>query len=54
MTIPGNVRNAAPATALPQSLCKSFVRERAYPLIESEYKNGEVQRSVLPTNTSRR
>ena len=46
----GNVQNAAPTTVLPLSLCKSFVHERAYPLIENEYKNGESQRSVLATN----
>jgi len=35
-------------------LCKTFVHERAYPLIENEYKNGESQRSVLATNSRRR
>src|SRR5260370_6411557 len=49
--MPGNVQNAAPATVFPLSLCKSFVHERAYPLIENEYKNGESQRSVLSTNS---
>ena len=44
--MPGNVQNAAPATVLPLSLSKSFVHERAYPLVENEYKNGESQRSV--------
>jgi len=39
---------------LPQSLCRTFVHERAYPLIENEYKNGESQRSVLATNSRRR
>ena len=52
--MPGSVLNAAPATVLPQSLCKTFVHERAYPLIENEYKNGESQRSVLATNSRRR
>ncbi len=52
--MPGNVQNAVPATVLPQSLCKSFVHERDYPLIENEYKNGESQRSVLATNSRRR
>jgi hypothetical protein len=51
--MPGNVQNAAPATVLPLSLCKSFVHERAYPLIENEYKNGESQRSVLATTVQR-
>lgn len=52
--MPGSVLNAAPVTVLPPSLCKSFVHERAYPLIENEYKNGESQRSVLATNSRRR
>lgn len=39
---------------LPLSLCKSFVHELAYPLIENEHKNGESQRSVLATNSRRR
>ena len=52
--MPGSVLNAAPVTVLPLSLCKSFVHERAYPLIENEYKNGESQRSVLATNSRRR
>ena len=52
--MPGNVLNAAPVTVLPLSLCKSFVHERAYPLMENEYKNGESQRSVLATNSRRR
>jgi hypothetical protein len=51
---PGSVQSAAPVTVLPLSLCKSFVHERAYPLIENEYKNGESQRSVLATNSRRR
>ena len=52
--MPGSVLNAAPVTVLPLSLCKSFVHERAYPLIENEYKNGESQRSVQATNSRRR
>ena len=52
--MPGSVLNAVPATVLPQSLCRTFVHERAYPLIENEYKNGESQRSVLATNSRRR
>ena len=52
--MPGSVQNAAPATVLPQSLCRAFVHERAYPLIENEYKNGESQRSVLATNSRKR
>lgn len=52
--MPGNVQNAAPSVVLPQSLCRSFVHERAYPLIENEYKNGESQRSVLATTSRKR
>ncbi len=52
--MPGSVQNAAPATVLPQSLCRAFVHERAYPLIENEYKNGESQRSVLATKSRKR
>ena len=36
--MPGNVLHAAPVTAIPLWLCKSFVHERAYP--QNEYKNG--------------
>ena len=52
--MPGNVHNAAPTTVLPQSLSRAFVHERAYPLIENEYKNGESQRSVLASNSHKR
>ncbi len=52
--MPGNVQNAAPSAVLPQSLSRSFVHERAYPLIENEYKNGESQRSVLATTSRKR
>ena len=52
--MPGSVQNAAPATVLPQSLCRAFTHERAYPLIENEYKNGESQRSVLAANSRKR
>ena len=52
--MPGSVLNATPATVPPQSLPRAFVHERAYPLIENEYKNGESQRSVLATNSRRR
>jgi phage-related protein len=52
--MPGNVQNAAPSTVLPQSLSRSFVHERAYPVIENEYKNGESQRSVLATTSRKR
>jgi len=52
--MPGSVENAAPSSVLPQSLCRAFMHERAYPLIENEYKNGESQRSVLATNSRKR
>ena len=52
--MPGSVQNAAPATVLPKSLCRAFMHERAYPLIENEYKNGESQRSVLATSSRKR
>jgi hypothetical protein len=35
-------------------LCRAFVHERAYPLIENEYRNGESQRSVQATNSRKR
>ena len=52
--MPGSVQNAAPTQVLPQSLCRAFTHERAYPLIENEYKNGESQRSVQATNSRKR
>jgi hypothetical protein len=52
--MPGSVANAAPATVLPLSLSVSFAHERAYPLIEIEYKNGESQRSVQATASRKR
>jgi hypothetical protein len=51
--MPGNVENAAPASVLPQSLCRTFVHQRTYPVIENEYKNGESQRSVLAVSSRR-
>ena len=52
--MPGSVQNAAPVTVLPQSLCKAFAHERAYPLLQNEYRNGESQRSALATNSRKR
>jgi phage-related protein len=52
--MPGSIENAAPATVLPASLCRAFVHERAYPLVENEYRNGESQRSVQSTNSRKR
>ncbi len=52
--MPGSVENAAPSTVLPLSLCRAFVHERSYPLIENEYKNGESQRSVQAAASRKR
>jgi hypothetical protein len=52
--MPGSVQNAAPAAVLPQSLCRAFAHERAYPLVANEYRNGESQRSVEATNSRKR
>ena len=49
--MPGSVQNAAPLTVMPASLSRSFVHERAYPVVESEYRNGESQRSVQAANS---
>lgn len=49
--MPGSVLNAAPATVLPNSLCRSFVHEREYPALENEYRNGESQRTVQAANS---
>jgi len=52
--MPGSVQNAAPTTVLPHSLCRAFVHEREYPVLENEYRNGESQRSVEATNSRKR
>jgi phage-related protein len=52
--MPGSVQNAAPLTVMPTSLSRSFAHERAYPVVESEYRNGESQRSVQATNSRKR
>lgn len=52
--MPGSVQNAAPLTVMPASLSHSFALERVYPLVESEYRNGESQRSVQATNSRKR
>ncbi len=52
--MPGSVQNAAPTAVLTLSLSRAFAHERAYPLIENEYNNGESQRSVLATNSRKR
>ena len=52
--MPGSVLNAAPATVLQNSLCRSFVHEREYPALENEYRNGESQRTVQAANSRKR
>lgn len=52
--MPGSVQNAAPTTVMPQSLSRAFAHERAYPVVENEYKNGESQRSALANNSRKR
>jgi phage-related protein len=52
--MPGSVQNAAPLTVMPASLSRSFAHERAYPVVESDYRNGESQRSVQATNSRKR
>ena len=42
--MPGSVHNATPLTVLPASLSRAFVHERAYPVLDNEYRNGESQR----------
>jgi hypothetical protein len=52
--MPGSVQNAAQLTVMPASMSRSFAHERAYPVVESEYRNGESQRSVQATNSRKR
>ena len=52
--MPGSVQNAASLTVLPASLSRSFAHERAYPVVEGEYRNGESQRSVQAANSRKR
>lgn len=52
--MPGSVQNAAPLTVMPASLSRSFAHERAYPVVDSEYRNGESQRSAQATNSRKR
>lgn len=51
--MPGSVANAAPATVMPWSLSRAFVRSQEYPVLADEYKNGESDRSRL-ADTSRK
>lgn len=39
---------------MPASLSRSYAHEQAYPVVESEYRNGESQRSVQATNSRKR
>ena len=52
--MPGSVQNAAPATVLPNSLCRAFARSQTYPVVENEYRNGESQRAVLASTSRKR
>ena len=52
--MPGSIQNAAPATVLPHSLCRAFVHEREYPILDNEYRNGESQRSAQASNSRKR
>jgi phage-related protein len=52
--MPGSVQNAAPATVLPWSLSRAFVRSQEYPVTENEYRNGESQRAVVASNSRKR
>jgi hypothetical protein len=52
--MPGSVQNAVPLTVMPASLSRSFAHERDYPVVESEYRNGESQRSVQTANSRKR
>jgi hypothetical protein len=52
--MPGFVQNAAPLTVMPESLSRAFVREREYPVLDNEYRQGESQRSVQASNSRKR
>lgn len=52
--MPGSVQNAAPATVLPNSLCRAFTRSQTYPVVENEYRNGESQRAALAATSRKR
>jgi len=52
--MPGSVQNAAPLTVMLSGLSRSFAHERSYPVVESEYRNGESQRAVQATNSRKR
>lgn len=52
--MPGSVQLALPASVLPHSLCRAFVHEREYPVLDNEYRNGESQRSAQATNSRKR
>ena len=51
--MPGSVQNAVPLELMPHSLCRAFGHAREYVVLESEYRNGESQRSRL-VETSRK
>jgi hypothetical protein len=39
---------------MPASLSRAFVHEREYPVLDSEYRQGESQRSVQASNSRKR
>ncbi|MBA3973347.1 MAG: hypothetical protein C0504_03905 [Candidatus Solibacter sp.] len=39
---------------LPLSLSRAFLREREYPVLDNEYRNGESQRSAQAANSRKR
>jgi len=52
--MPGSVENAAPSTVMPWNLSTAFARSQEYPVLESEYPDGNSQRSVAATNSRKR
>jgi len=52
--MPGSVQNAAPATVMPASLCRAFVREQAVPVLVNEYPDGTSNRKPLTANSRKR
>lgn len=38
--MPASVANAAPATVMPNTLCRAFAASRSYPALVNEYRDG--------------
>ncbi len=49
--MPGSLGNAAPESVLPGSLCRAFARSQEYPVLVTEYRNGESHRSKEAANS---